>query len=288
LGVFFFAGSAPLIAQPSAQAFKKGLICQPTSRAELLHAMFERGSGGCEVVRLLAGGIVLSLGLAVGTPRCVGADLWGGSLGITSDYLVRGISRSNDNAALQLDLHYLNTSGFVAGVFASNTQIDPDAPRDAELSAFIGFAWTARSDWHGKVLVNHYAYPWNRVGSQYDYDELDVDAAFQEWLDVTLNYSPNAPRYVRFRGLMGVTCKSAEVNVQRPVLGKLSAMAGVGYSHLDGPDPAGYAYWSVGAAYNIAPVSLVMSYVDTTAAAKALFYNAAAGGRWTGTVIWRF
>jgi hypothetical protein len=35
-------------------------------------------------------------------------------------------------------------------------------------------------------------------------------------------------------------------------------------------------------------VSLVMSYVDTSAAAKALFYNTAAGGRWTGTVIWRF
>jgi uncharacterized protein (TIGR02001 family) len=250
--------------------------------------MFERGSGGCEVVRLLAGAIVLSLGLVVGIPRSVGADLWGGSLGITSDYLVRGISRSNDNAALQLDLHYLNSSGFVAGVFASNTQIDPDASRDAELSAFMGFAWTARGDWHGKVLVSHYAYPWNQLGSQYDYDELDVDSAFQEWLDITLDYSPNAPRYVRHRGLIVVACESAEVNLQRPVLGKLSALAGVGYSHLDGPDSAGYAYWSVGATYALAPVSLVMSYIDTSAAGKALFYNAAAGGRWTGTVIWRF
>jgi uncharacterized protein (TIGR02001 family) len=288
MGVFLFGRGASLIMQPSAQAFKKGLICQPTSRAELLHAIFERGSGGCEVVRPLAGGIVLSLGLVVGTPRCVGADLWGGSLGITSDYLVRGISRSNDRAALQFDLHYLNPSGLVAGVFASNTQIEPDAPRDVELSAFLGFAWTARGDWHGKVLVSHYAYPWNQAGSGYDYDELDVDSAFQEWLDVSLDYSPNAPRYVRFRGLVGVTSKTAEVNLQRPVLGKLSATAGIGYSRLDGPDPVGYAYWSVGAAYSIAPVSLVMSYVNTTAGAKTLFYNAAAGGRWSGTVIWRF
>jgi hypothetical protein len=91
--------------------------------------MFERGTGGCEAVRLLAAGVVLSVGLVIGTPRCAAADVWGGSLGITSDYIVRGISRSNDQAALQLELHYLNTSGFVAGLFASNTQIDPNEPK---------------------------------------------------------------------------------------------------------------------------------------------------------------
>jgi hypothetical protein len=35
-------------------------------------------------------------------------------------------------------------------------------------------------------------------------------------------------------------------------------------------------------------VSLTLSYVNTTAEAKALFYNAAADGRWIGTIIWRF
>jgi uncharacterized protein (TIGR02001 family) len=250
--------------------------------------MLERGLGGCEVVRLLAGGIVLSVSLAIGTPRCAGADLWGGSLGITSDYFVRGISRSNDRAALQLDLYYLNTSGFVAGLFASNTQIDPVVASTAELDGFLGFTWTSGSDWQGKILASHYAYPWNRAGSGYNYDELDADVAFQEWLHVTVVYSPNAPVFTPNRGLTGVTSNSAEVNLQRPVLGKLSAMAGIGYSHFNGPYPAGYTYWSAGVAYDFSPVSLILSYVNTTAGAKALFYNAAADGRWTGTVIWRF
>jgi uncharacterized protein (TIGR02001 family) len=158
--------------------------------------MLERGTGGCEVVRLLAAGVVLSVGLVVGTPRCAAADVWGGSVDITSDYIVRGISRSNDQAALQLDVHYLNSSGFVAGLFASNAQIDPDEPRDVELDGFLGYAWSAGDDWHGKVLASHYAYPWNRAGSGYDYDELDVDLAFQEWLDVGLVYSPNSARFL--------------------------------------------------------------------------------------------
>ena len=84
-------------------------------------------------MRLIAGGVALSLGLLVGTPKPAAADQWGGSVDLTSDYVVRGISRSNDQAALQVDLHYLNTSGFLAGVFASNSRIDPNQPVDVEL-----------------------------------------------------------------------------------------------------------------------------------------------------------
>jgi len=249
--------------------------------------MLERVQDGGALRRLFAGGVIF-LGLLVGTPRCLGADLWGGSLGITSDYFVRGISRSDDHPALQLDLHYLNSSGFVAGLFASNTQIDPNEPRDVELSAFLGNAWSAGDDWQGKVLASYYSYPWNANGSQYNYAELDLDIAYQQWLDLRVSYSPDWPRYIAYRGLVGVTADSAELNVQRPVLGKLRGTAGIGYFALNGPDASGYAYWSVGAAYDLAPVILAVSYVDTTAAAKALFYNTAAGGRWTGTVIWRF
>jgi uncharacterized protein (TIGR02001 family) len=226
--------------------------------------------------------------LAIGTPRGIGAELWGGSLGITSDYFVRGISRSDDHGALQLDLHYLDASGFVAGLFASNTQIDPDAPKDAELNGYLGFAWSAGGDWRGKVLAGYYAYPWNEAGSAYNYGELDLDIAYQEWLDAGVSYSPNAPRFIARRGLIGVSAESAELSLQRPVLGNLSGTAVIGYYYLQGPDPTGYAYGSVGIAYDWAPVSLSLSFVDAAAAAKALYYNAAAGGRWAGTVIWRF
>jgi uncharacterized protein (TIGR02001 family) len=240
-------------------------------------------------VRLLTSGIVLSAALIHGMPCFAAADAWGGSLAVTSDYIVRGISRSYDRAALQLDVHYLNSSGFVMGLFASNTQIDRREPRDVELDGFIGFAWTAGSDWRGRALLSHYAYPWNHHGSAYDYDELDVDATYREWLNVGIVYSPNAPRYLySTRALAGVTTESAQVSVQRPVWRRLSATLGVGYSNFEGADPGGYIYWSAGAAWDLAPVSLALSYVDTTAGAKALFYNGAARNRWTGTVIWRF
>jgi hypothetical protein len=72
------------------------------------------------------------------------------------------------------------------------------------------------------------------------------------------------------------------------VVGKLSLTAGLGYSFLDGPESGGYVYWSGGAAYDFRALTLALAYIDTSAQAKTLFYNAAASGRWTGTLIWRF
>ncbi len=150
--------------------------------------MDERGSDSCALARLLAA--VATLGCLAASPYCIAADLWGGSLALTSDYFVRGISRTDDHAALQLDLHYVNTAGFAAGVFASNTQIDPGEPRDAEISAYLGYVWSAGNDWHGKIIANHYSYPWNQSGSQYNYDEVDLDLAYRGWLEVRFAYSP--------------------------------------------------------------------------------------------------
>jgi uncharacterized protein (TIGR02001 family) len=230
------------------------------------------------------------LGIAIASTQSNAADQWGGSAAISSDYFVRGISRTSDHAALQLDLHYSAANGFLAGAFASNTQIDSGEPRDVELSAFLGYAWNVSNDWRARILASHYAYPWNRAGSEYNYDELDADLAFQGWLHFSLGYSPNSPRFViqPYRSLIGVSERSAEVSAQRQIVGTFSLTGGVGYSYLNGPEPGGYVYWSGGAAYDVGALTVALSYVNTSGGAKALFYNAAASGQWTGSVIWRF
>jgi uncharacterized protein (TIGR02001 family) len=246
--------------------------------------------GGCEIVRLRAPAVALLLGVVFAT-QTGAANQWGGSASLSSDYFVRGISRTSDHVALQLELHYANSAGLLAGVFASNSQIDPREREDAELSAFIGYAWNVSEEWRGKFLASHYVYPWNEAGSHYDYDELDFDLSFEGWLHFIVGYSPNSWRLYRDRyhtELLGVSEKSAEVSFQRQIVGKFSLTAGAGYSYLSGRESGGYAYWSGGAAYDLAPVTLALSYVDTTPSAKPLFYNAAATGQWMGTVLWRF
>jgi uncharacterized protein (TIGR02001 family) len=217
------------------------------------------------------------------------ADSWGGSVTAGSDYLVRGISRTDDHAALQFDFHYTNTSGLIAGVFASNSQIYPDASEDVELSPFVGFAWTASDDWRTRVLVAHYSYPWNRAGSRYDYDEVDLEAQYQGWLNAGFTYSTNTPYISRYEyQLRSAALESAQIALQHRLVGKLTGNAGVGYAYLAGPNAVGYGYWSVGLTYDLRPFTLAATYVGTTSQPEVLFYGTSGGGRWTGTVIWRF
>ena len=231
----------------------------------------------------------LSLAIVVlGASRCPAADFWGGSVAVTSDYLLRGISRSSGDPALQVDLHYLNSSGFIAGLFASNTRIDPYQHSDVEFDAFGGVAWSAGDDWRGKALISYYTYPFNADGSEYNYVEADLEWEFRQWLELSLVYSPDAPRVLPTRGLAGIASESVELNMQRPLIERLSGTAGLGFSHYAGADGGGYAYWSVGFAYDWHPFAFAVSYSDTSAEAKSLFYNNAVHGRWVGTAIWRF
>lgn len=256
--------------------------------AGYLISMYAGGSDRCDLAHFWLDVVALSAVILLAAPRCMGADTGGGSLDLTSDYFVRGISRSDNRPALQLDLHYLDASGFLADFFASNTQVDPQAKRDAELSGFLGYVWSGNGDWQGKILVGNYSYPWNADGSRYNYDELDVELAYREWLRAVLTYSPDTRRYLYDRGPVRVQAESAELDAQRSVIGKLSATAGIGFYQLDGPAAEGYGYWSIGAAYDLAPAALTLSYVGTTRQASELYYTPAGNGRWSGTIIWRF
>jgi uncharacterized protein (TIGR02001 family) len=238
-------------------------------------------------VRILGGAAALLAGLALFSTQCRAANEWSGAVALTSDYLVRGISRTSHDPALQLAVNYSDPNGFLAGAFASNTQFEPYRPKDVELSGFIGYTWSLNDDWRGKILASHYAYPFSGADSNYGYDEFDFDIAYQGWLHFDLAYSPNYSRFV-YGSHMRVDEKAAEVNLQRPIVGRFSAIAGIGYSFVGGPDSGGYVYWSAGAAYNWRWAILAISYVNTSDEAKALFYNAAANGRWTGTFMVRF
>ena len=158
---------------------------------------------------------------------------------MTSDYLVRGISRSNKAPRLRRICTSPPTADFIGGVFASSVKFDEGDHRNAELSGFIGYAWQAGSAWRAKMVASYYGYVWNDSGSQYNYAELGFEAAFDDWLDVGLVYSPDAPRYVSATGCAGVTAETAEVTARTPWSHRVAATVGVGYSQLGGAGPAG-------------------------------------------------
>jgi uncharacterized protein (TIGR02001 family) len=222
-------------------------------------------------------------------PRSVAAaDAVGGSLGFTSDYLVRGISRSDQQAAVQGDLHWVTDTGFLAGLFASSVRFDSSEPRSAEISPFVGYTWAVNDAWRVKGLVTYYGYLGSDTGSRYNYAEFSAEAAFEDWLDVAAEYSPDAPRVTPYGGLRSFAAGSAEVNLRSPPRHHLVADAGMGYSQVGGPDGGSYLYWSVGGLIDLPTLSVSLNYVNTNAQAAAFFYSQAAHDCWTATLIWRF
>ncbi len=213
---------------------------------------------------------------------------------VTSDYLVRGVSPSDDRPALQFDVHYLAAAGLFAGVFASDTVLQSHQALYAELDPYAGYAWQMNQDWRAHVLIDAYLYPRNPAGHLYDYEEVEFVADYHDWLSLKTTYSPDAPRAALFPGRMPplgiekVQEASADVTAQRPLYGRLSALGGIGVSHLDGTAALSYLYWNVGARFDRSPVALTLIYVGTSNAAKTLFYNGSGGGRWVGTVTWSF
>lgn len=213
---------------------------------------------------------------------------WGGSIGLTSDYLVRGVSRSNHEASLQAEVHVAGRSGWIAGLFTASARIAPGEKRDAEVGGFIGYAWTWNDDWSSKLAASHYAYPWNDAGAAYDYSEFNAELSYRGWLSLDAVYSPDAPRYNPYYGLLSVQATSVEINLQSPAWHKLMFNAGVGHSQFSGADGGGFAYWSAGCIYDLSPVAVSLGFVDSGAVADDLFYGSAAKQRWVATLIWKF
>lgn len=234
------------------------------------------------------GAMAMSLALLASARPLAAAQTVGGSLELSSDYLVRGISRTSHGAAVQADLHVASDAGWLAGVFASNIRFDSGDERSAELDAFAGYAWQAGDAWRTKLVAAYYGYAGNSAGSQYNYAEASVEAAYAGWLDLDLIYSPNSPRYLPYRGVAGVSDTSVEANMHTPWHHRLAAAAGIGASRLGGPGGGTYAYWSAGGALDLAPLSISLNYVSTSAEAAALYYGAAAHNRWVATMLWRF
>ena len=92
------------------------------------------------------------------------------------------------------------------------------------------------------------------MAPDYDYDELDRRRVLSRMAECRHGvFAERAALSVHLPGLIGVTSESAEVSVQRPVIGRLSATAGVGLCYFEGAGAGRIWLLERGAAYDLAP-----------------------------------
>lgn len=173
---------------------------------------------------------------------------------VTSDYVYRGVSQTDEEPALQGGVD-LTIGSFYAGAWASNVDFGDNT--DAEIDVYGGFRTEALGfAWDTGVIFYTYA-----PGANSDYDFVEFKAAASRAFGpvtagAAVYYSPD------FFGV-DESATYAEVNGAISPVENLTLNAAVGKQWLNVSDD--YVTWNVGATYAFAgtPLSLDVRYHDT-------------------------
>jgi len=168
------------------------------------------------------------------------------NIGVSNDYVWRGVSQTDNGFAIQGGLDYTN-GGFYVGTWASNVDFGSDA--DIEVDLYGGFTGALSETVSFDVGFIGYVYPGEddlnflelKAGLGFAFDALE--------LGTTVYYDPdNKNTYLEGTASYAFT-------------EKLSGLASVGNYSFDGGGD--YTDWSIGAAYAFDLFDLTFKYTDT-------------------------
>ncbi|MBT8419579.1 MAG: TorF family putative porin [Gammaproteobacteria bacterium] len=191
-----------------------------------------------------------------------------GNAAITSDYLFRGYSQTNESPAIQGGFDYEHTpSGFYLGIWASNIDFDVDDDSAIEMDFYGGISGAFANGVSWDVGGIYYYYP-NQNDNFADYDCLEfyggLDYTFENsvlepTVGVKLSYSSD---YFNEDG--DAFYPEASLDLALPQ--EIGLGFHVGRVDVDGDktNPAGYDYthWSAALSKEVAGFGLSLSYND--------------------------
>jgi uncharacterized protein (TIGR02001 family) len=217
-----------------------------------------------------------------------GDDRLGGSIGATSDYVLRGISQSDSGPAVQGDLHYFHPSGWFGGLWASTVQLGRGRRDAMEYNGYLGYSWQATNDWSTRLTAVHYMYYGNAIVRELDYDEVLWSVNYRDNLAFTVAWSWNAARYSQLGFAEDKQAVSYEAAYAQPLPQSLTVRGGLGYYDLQDLLGTGYWFWHGGLGYESGVWRAELGYIGTDRQAQRLFASDLGGHRWSANLQWRF
>ena len=191
--------------------------------------------------RLLFPGISLAVLAPLSTAH---ATEIGGSISLVSDYVFRGVSQTGEDPALQADLNASWSSGFYAGVWASNVDFGPGDDTDLEVDLYAGWAGQA-GPVDLDIMAAAYTYP-GADGADQEFVEITAGAAYaidNVTVDVRAWVSPD------YYGSSGVSTY-VEAGLAYAVTDRVSLDVRGGHSSFEDLPDADYSDYSAGVSYS--------------------------------------
>jgi uncharacterized protein (TIGR02001 family) len=180
-----------------------------------------------------------------------------GNVGLFSDYIFRGYTQTNHQAALQGGFDLEHTSGFYAGVWASNvkwtTQSDIMTDNSLEIDVYGGYA----TEFNGvgvDVGLLQYYYPGDyAAGTKVDSEATELYVGVSKDIG---SVSVSATMYTiltdeawQFGDMKGE--KYVTLDVDMPVNDKLTISGHIGHQTFGGTTDYDYTDWKANAEYAI-------------------------------------
>ncbi|MEQ4576363.1 MULTISPECIES: TorF family putative porin [Gammaproteobacteria] len=180
------------------------------------------------------------------------------TLAVTTDYVWRGISQTNEDPAFQAGATYTSKFGLYAGAWTSNVDFgegDPDWERDY----YIGYNTDFGDKVNFDVMVNRYTYS---GASDLNWNELITKTTFLETYSLTLAYSNDS-------------WATSEDGYYAALAGNWSLphdfTIGASYGRSMFSNKAGiedYSDYSVSVGKSFGPLALSVAYIDTDKAGE--------------------
>lgn len=218
------------------------------------------------------------------------ADYFSANVALTSDYVWRGVSQTDEGPAIQGGIDFAHPVGVYVGVWGSNIDF-PDVDGDdahLELDYYGGYAHDFGNGFGADIGLIYYSYPkadglnWLEGYLKGSYSKDGFDAG------LSVNYSNDVfdsnEKGTYFDGSVGYTFDKTMGIFSSPAVS-----GGVGYYKFDedvfGPGVSdNYWTWNAGASIDVVGFTVDARYYDTNGDGEDMFGDDIAGSRFVASI----
>ncbi|MEW6728993.1 MAG: TorF family putative porin [Pseudomonadota bacterium] len=238
-------------------------------------------------------GVLMSLGLAAAHTPVLAADAkspytLSANIGLTSDYLFRGVSQTQRKPAIQGGFDLAHESGFYVGVWGSNVDWVSAQPLEVrlkesnsmEIDLYGGYKGSITDDLGFDVGVITYYYPGDKTeaakASGLTPDTTEIYAGLSYGIfTAKVNYVVS-DYFVGWTTDGGGKTRGSyylDLSATHDLGDGWGVLAHVGHQYVKDNDPASYTDWKLGVTKDIGFGVVTLAYSDTNADKAAYTWN---------------
>jgi conserved hypothetical protein, proteobacterial len=194
-----------------------------------------------------------------------------GNISLTSDYVFRGVSQTQNGPAIQGGFDYSHASGFYVGTWASNVAWVSDGgykdDNSMEIDLYGGYRGSAGPIGYDLGVITYY-YPGDDIPGATDPDTTEAYVG-ASWEFLSLKYSHVvSEHFVGWTTDTGGKTRNSyyvELNGSYDLGSGWGVLGHVGYQNVKDNDDASYTDWKVGVTKDIGFGVVTVAYTDTNA-----------------------